>query len=257
MRLRSIAFAVALILTRPLFLSGQTRDLAEARRIAAIGAAALDEYAAGVEDGRVVSLTELDEARAFLEEARRKLTGLSAPVRSLTAPAIDRLAAGVEQHRPVGDLRTVLDTLRRKLESTLKAPLDPLPAAAPSLARGAQLFHLRCAECHGNEGRGDGPKAEKLDPKPANFTLRDSLRAMSPLDFFRKITVGVSGTEMREWESLIPLEDRWTLALYVSGLRYSDAERERGGQVLRERCAACQQLVSDLAETAGLSDDSL
>jgi len=125
------------------------------------------------------------------------------------------------------------------------------------LARGAQLFHLRCAECHGNEGRGDGAKAEKLDPKPANFTLRDSLRAMSPLDFFRKITVGVSGTEMREWESLIPLEDRWTLALYVSGLRYTDAERERGGQVLRERCAACQQLVSDLAETAGLSDDSL
>lgn len=38
---------------------------------------------------------------------------------------------------------------------------------APS---GEKLFAENCAYCHGNGGRGDGPNAEKLDPKPANLS---------------------------------------------------------------------------------------
>ena len=38
---------------------------------------------------------------------------------------------------------------------------------APS---GEKLFAENCAYCHGNGGRGDGPNAERLDPKPADLT---------------------------------------------------------------------------------------
>ena len=34
-------------------------------------------------------------------------------------------------------------------------------------------YRLRCAPCHGSEGRGDGPAAAALNPKPRDFGLAD------------------------------------------------------------------------------------
>jgi mono/diheme cytochrome c family protein len=36
-------------------------------------------------------------------------------------------------------------------------------------ATGRDLYRLRCAACHGAEGRGDGPVAASLNPRPTNF----------------------------------------------------------------------------------------
>ena len=33
--------------------------------------------------------------------------------------------------------------------------------------RGAKVYMEYCAQCHGKEGKGDGPGAKGLDPKPA------------------------------------------------------------------------------------------
>ena len=223
-----------------------------------MSAVALDEYASGVENGKVVRPAELDEASAILAEARKGAAGLTAPTREFALAALDSVIADVRRHRPAGELHARVARLRHDLEQTLSAALDLMPAAAPSLARGARVYQLRCKECHGLEGRGDGPKAAKLDPKPANFTLADSLRGTSPLTFFRKISVGVSGTEMREWESLLSLDDRWAVALYVTSLRHTDSERTRGRRIVEARCeGGCMVTLGDLSATAGLSDDSL
>lgn len=179
-------------------LTAQNDDIATARRIAAMSAVALDEYSLGVENGRIVSRAELDEAVTFLGEARKRSAELSRRIRDLTTPALDSILAGVGRRASVTTLRGELDALRRVLERTLGASLDLLPAAAPSLARGARVYQLRCKECHGPQGAGDGPKASNMDPPPVNFTLTDSLTGTSPLDFFRKISVGIAGTEMRE-----------------------------------------------------------
>ena len=44
-------------------------------------------------------------------------------------------------------------------------PEEPNPAADARL-----LFRTRCAVCHGQEGRGDGPGGAALTPKPRVFT---------------------------------------------------------------------------------------
>lgn len=36
-------------------------------------------------------------------------------------------------------------------------------------AQAAQIFEERCQSCHGPQGRGDGPAAENLKPRPRNF----------------------------------------------------------------------------------------
>ncbi|MBF0240001.1 MAG: cytochrome c [SAR324 cluster bacterium] len=41
-----------------------------------------------------------------------------------------------------------------------------------SVQRGKDLYQNNCQFCHGEKGQGDGPKAEKLDKKPANLTER-------------------------------------------------------------------------------------
>jgi cytochrome c oxidase cbb3-type subunit 3 len=44
--------------------------------------------------------------------------------------------------------------------------LTPLPAAEET----ASLFLELCSVCHGIGGKGDGPSAQGLEPKPADFT---------------------------------------------------------------------------------------
>ena len=47
-----------------------------------------------------------------------------------------------------------------------KAPEDP------AIAEARQLFKIRCASCHGMSGKGDGPAAAAINPKPRNYTSR-------------------------------------------------------------------------------------
>ncbi len=47
-------------------------------------------------------------------------------------------------------------------------------------AKGAAKFKELCTSCHGEGGKGDGPAAVALNPKPANFT--DPARAAAATD---------------------------------------------------------------------------
>src|SRR5215471_12590333 len=45
-------------------------------------------------------------------------------------------------------------------------------AVVPAYGQEAkQLYEQACAMCHGPEGKGDGPNAQVLQPKPANLTV--------------------------------------------------------------------------------------
>ncbi len=46
---------------------------------------------------------------------------------------------------------------------------------APRIARaqgasGSDIYRVKCAMCHGQQGRGDGPMAASLNPRPVDFT---------------------------------------------------------------------------------------
>ena len=47
-------------------------------------------------------------------------------------------------------------------------PNQPSGPSGPSEAK--MLFANVCSQCHGLEGKGDGPAAETLNPKPRNYT---------------------------------------------------------------------------------------
>ena len=51
--------------------------------------------------------------------------------------------------------------------------LSTLLAVSPAHADGAATFASFCATCHGPAGKGDGPAAIALDPKPADLSAAD------------------------------------------------------------------------------------
>lgn len=253
----SAAAAVALLVS-PGPISGQEEDGAGvARRVAAITAVAADEYALGVANGAVVSEAELTEARLFFDEARRLATGLPEAMRADAVRILDSLRARAGRLDAPAALRGDVESLRRALASGLGIQLDPLPRTVPSLAVGERLYRANCAACHGARGVGDGRAGASLDPPPADLTDRNTLASSSPLDFFRKISVGVAGTAMTGFESKLTLDERWALAVYTSGLRFSEAERRTGAAWVSGRCRGCDVWLSDLGTVLDMSDDSL
>ena len=65
---------------------------------------------------------------------------------------------------------------------------NPVPKDQESIERGKMLYLKFCATCHGTNGQGDGPLADKLTPKPADLVERAAHH--SDGDFAWKIANG-------------------------------------------------------------------
>ncbi len=200
--------------------SDSVPDVAPAvRRVAATAQLASQEYRVGIVNGRVVSQAEVDEARLFLQESRRSAALLPAKFRLSTISSIDSLITLVSAAGSPDSVDARVKRLTTSLSTALGVPLDQVPPEAPSLARGAQVFRTNCASCHGELGRGDGPMAKGMEPKPADLSAAAELRDQSPLDYYRRVSIGVVGTAMPAFETRLSPEDRWAVALYASVLR--------------------------------------
>lgn len=84
------------------------------------------------------------------------------------------------------------------------------PGATPTVATGGPsdgraLFAQRCGPCHGTSGRGDGPAAAALDPKPRDYTDR-AWQASVTDEAIRKIIVG-GGAAVGKSPSMPPNPD--------------------------------------------------
>jgi|CXWL01.1.fsa_nt_gi copper transport protein len=90
---------------------------------------------------------------------------------------------------------------------------NPVAATEASIAAGRMLFQQNCIVCHGTEGRGDGPQAASLNPRPAD--IRQHLPLHIDAQFFAFITNGVGGTAMPAWREAFSDEEIWNLVNYL------------------------------------------
>ena len=97
-----------------------------------------------------------------------------------------------------------------------------------SVRAGRELFQDRCAECHGESGKGVAIKKLKGDDGertwPRNLTKPWTFRASNdPKDIFTRITVGIPGTQMPSFadpksKKVLSIEERWHVANYAASL---------------------------------------
>lgn len=89
---------------------------------------------------------------------------------------------------------------------------NPIPSSQESIGKGAVIFQWRCAVCHGERGRGDGPSSQSLGVRPADLMDRDIL-AQPDGRLFWKITAGRG--PMPNWDVILSEEDRWHVINYL------------------------------------------
>jgi mono/diheme cytochrome c family protein len=109
--------------------------------------------------------------------------------------------------------------------------LAPPPLTPELLERGGEVYvEMKCASCHGEDGRGDGPAADQYDRRKGSdtevfdFTWGVYKGGSTAPDLYRTFVTGLDGTPMPSYAASLPEEqDRWALAAFTLSLT-----RERG-----------------------------
>jgi mono/diheme cytochrome c family protein len=100
-------------------------------------------------------------------------------------------------------------------------PVDPKTLIAPSAelaARGKELYEINCIQCHGPLGKGDGPAAGTMNPRPRDFSSPNGWTYGYDLPgIFKTLSEGVQGTSMASFDYM-SRRDRMALAHYVQSL---------------------------------------
>jgi copper transport protein len=93
---------------------------------------------------------------------------------------------------------------------------SPVPATAENIAAGKEIYLNSCAVCHGPQGKGNGPLAATLNPRPVDLTVHARLHTEGELFYW--ITNGISGTAMPKWQDQLTDMQRWQVVDYVRTL---------------------------------------
>jgi len=117
---------------------------------------------------------------------------------------------------------------------------NPLADDGENLAAGRRLYQrdampVACVECHGPEGRGDGPIGVYLSPPPTNFTctsettdgqlfwvIREGSNYLGSADGRPEVKRPgrrPAGTAMRPHRYYLSEEETWQLVLYLRQLQ--------------------------------------
>ncbi len=91
-------------------------------------------------------------------------------------------------------------------------PVNPVPPDEVSLQRGSILYSIHCQLCHGEQGHGDGPLADRFERTPQNLTA-PTISAEFDGAVYLTITQGF-GQMPSLAENLTPRE-RWDVVNYV------------------------------------------
>ena len=157
-------------------------------------------------------------------------------------------------------------------------------AAKPGdMDKGEAVYEKRCLQCHGDEGDGLGPAAERLNPSPRDFTAglykfnTSAFDADLPndADIYRMIADGMPGTAMPGWNDLLSEQDIWDVIAYIKAFAELEGAPEKqidyGSQVTtspesiaagakffhaEDRCSECHGLAGKGDAVKKLKDDN-
>ncbi len=97
-----------------------------------------------------------------------------------------------------------------------KSPLNGNDAV---VAAGRKLYSGKCQRCHGPEGKGDGPDADKTHQNDMNLTLATRAARNADGVVFYKIWNGRPSPKMPTFSEELSKEQAWAIVAYVQTLR--------------------------------------
>jgi mono/diheme cytochrome c family protein len=97
-----------------------------------------------------------------------------------------------------------------------KQVVNPLKASQADLPAGRKLYLDKCAECHGDMGKGDGPQGRMYNPLPKDLTDAAHMNSVSDGELFYKISEG--HRPMPAFRKRLTEEQRWQVVLFLRSL---------------------------------------
>ena len=132
------------------------------------------DYAGAVRAGQVIEPGEYQEMQEFAATVHSKVAGLPATSeQAALVTAAERLQAAIAARAEPDVIAQGAHALAAQLLAVYR--IEAAPTTPPDVSRVAPLYEQQCAGCHGASGRGDGPLAARLTPRPIAFT--DARRA--------------------------------------------------------------------------------
>jgi mono/diheme cytochrome c family protein len=145
-------------------------------------------------------------------------------------------------------------------------PISLVPPAPPNPSSGEAIYAERCAPCHGDLGRGDGPQASQLPNEPTHLGDPAVAREAVPADWYQVVTQGRLDQMMPPFASLTDAQ-RWDVVAYSLGLDLAPGDLDRAKQDYADSCASCHGddggtptagvTLSDPSWMAGQSQESM
>jgi len=137
-----------------------------------------------------------------------------------------------------------------KPESVVNPSVPRTPSSPESIANGRQIFlskDAKCASCHGETGRGNGPSTEAFNDlpgqppgtksdkpglfdnwgnivEPRNLTTGVFRGGRRPIDIYRRIHSGIKGTPMQAFGTTLKEEQIWDVVNYVLSIPFEDKQ---------------------------------
>lgn len=116
---------------------------------------------------------------------------------------------------------------------------DPIDYPRGAAYRGQRLFAEHCQQCHGVQGKGDGPMAAQAPVPIADFTDPEFVQSRSPQLVFDFISNGSLENLMPPWKDSLSQDEIWDLTAYVWSLHLSNVELAQAAAAYGENCASC------------------
>src|SRR5881409_2392777 len=137
------------------------------------------------------------------------------------------LGAGVAGLWATGDVKADSGLSPGFIKGTNPAKPDP-----KMIEEGKKIYFRKCVWCHGVDGAGDGPGADRLWPRPRNFNqgtfkIRHTASGELPLfdptkpvpgqnDLFDTVTHGLPGSAMPPWDGILTEQQRLQVLSFVT-----------------------------------------
>jgi high-affinity iron transporter len=180
------------------------------------------EYHEGISKGKIINAAEYEESQIFLEQAfgrYQTLTEGSTPQgrQDELADRFSSLIQKIKNKEEPGIIHSDVNAINSGILKKFNIKLRETPSEPVSLENGRILYMNNCKVCHGLKGKGDGPIAMQLDPKPA--VLADPQLTgdehSKPYDNFQIINVGIANTAMVGWADQFSEKELWDVTYFI------------------------------------------
>ncbi len=211
-----------------------------------------EDYSNTVSSGKIINPSEYQEQVEFSDLALKTYQEIEKkPSSKELEIKLKKLNSLIHQQADPLEVTPLAKEIKNSVTEIYQ--LKTTPDLWPSLAKGQKIYSENCTTCHGAQGNGEGPIANQLNPKPANFLNTERMSRLSPFQIFNTIRLGVPNTAMAGFQNFSD-QEVWDLSFYLLSLRYPSTPKN--GLIQKTELDSILQKIP-LSEISSSSDEEL